>query len=313
MGSGIANVSAANGMDVLLKDMTHAALGHGEREVWKDLDRKVRRGALLPFERDRIFSRITGTLDYSGFARADLVIEAVFEDLDLKRRTLAEIEDAAPAGHHFRQQHVFDPHLGHSQPGKAPGAGDRHALLLAGPEDAPAGDRRYGQDSGLGQGDLRRGGHPAGQARDRGQGRPGLLHHPDPRAFPQRGDGDARGRRGHEGDRRRHAAVRVCRGPYHPARRGRDRCGGACLQCPRAAVHLEGDQDKLGHGKHPPRRLQGPEEQKGVLLLRRREEQAGPAARETGEKRSTNKSTTFSGGRTGSLSRPGKYRTGSPS
>jgi len=101
MGSGIANISAVNGMDVLLKDMTHAALGHGEREVWRDLDRKVRRGALLPFERDRIFSRITGTLDYTGFGKADLIIEAVFEDLDLKRRTLAEIEDSA------RQDTIF--------------------------------------------------------------------------------------------------------------------------------------------------------------------------------------------------------------
>lgn len=95
MGSGIANVSITNGMDVLLKDMTYAALGQGERSIWYDLDRKVKRGGMTPFQRDLTFSRLNGILDYSGFGQADLVIEAVFEDLDLKRRTLAEVESAA--------------------------------------------------------------------------------------------------------------------------------------------------------------------------------------------------------------------------
>jgi 3-hydroxyacyl-CoA dehydrogenase/enoyl-CoA hydratase/3-hydroxybutyryl-CoA epimerase len=95
MGSGIADVSISNGMDVLLKDMTYAALGHGEKAVWDDLDKKVRRGALTPFQRDITFSRLNGILDYSGFRSADLVIEAVFEDIDLKRRILAEVESAA--------------------------------------------------------------------------------------------------------------------------------------------------------------------------------------------------------------------------
>jgi len=95
MGSGIAEVSIANGMDVLLKDMTYAALGHGEKAIWQDLDRKVRRGGMTPFQRDLTFSRLNGILDYSGFRGADMVIEAVFEDIDLKRRILAEVEAAA--------------------------------------------------------------------------------------------------------------------------------------------------------------------------------------------------------------------------
>ncbi len=95
MGSGIADVSIADGMDVLLKDMTYAALGHGEKAIWYNLDRKVKRGALTAFQRDLTFSRLNGILDYSGFRNTDLVIEAVFEDLDLKRRILAEVEQAA--------------------------------------------------------------------------------------------------------------------------------------------------------------------------------------------------------------------------
>ena len=92
MGAGIANVSSTNGMEVLLKDVSYDAVGQGEKAIWQDLDGKVKKKALSPFRRDVIFSLITGTTDYRGFEKADLVIEAVFEDLELKRKILAEME-----------------------------------------------------------------------------------------------------------------------------------------------------------------------------------------------------------------------------
>lgn len=92
MGSGIAHVSAANGMDVLLKDVSLDAAAQGEKAVWDDLSGKVLKRAMTPFQRDRVFSRITATDHYGGFEKADLVIEAVFEDLDLKKKILAETE-----------------------------------------------------------------------------------------------------------------------------------------------------------------------------------------------------------------------------
>lgn len=92
MGSGIAGVSAVNGMEVILKDVSLDAAGRGEKAVWEDLSGKVRKRAMTPFQRDVVFSRITGTDHYGGFEKADLVIEAVFEDLDLKRKILAETE-----------------------------------------------------------------------------------------------------------------------------------------------------------------------------------------------------------------------------
>jgi 3-hydroxyacyl-CoA dehydrogenase/enoyl-CoA hydratase/3-hydroxybutyryl-CoA epimerase len=92
MGAGIANVSSTNGMEVLLKDISYDAVGQGEKAIWQDLDRKVKKKALSPFHRDVTFSRITGTTDYRGFEKADLIIEAVFEDLELKRKILAETE-----------------------------------------------------------------------------------------------------------------------------------------------------------------------------------------------------------------------------
>jgi 3-hydroxyacyl-CoA dehydrogenase/enoyl-CoA hydratase/3-hydroxybutyryl-CoA epimerase len=92
MGSGIANVSAVKGMEVLLKDISYDALGQGEKSIWNDLDRKVKKGGYSAFQRDQIFSRITGTITNKGLEKADLVIEAVFEDLDLKKRIIAETE-----------------------------------------------------------------------------------------------------------------------------------------------------------------------------------------------------------------------------
>ena len=101
MGSGIANVSATSGMKVLLKDINHEAVGWGEKSVWQDLDGKVKKKALSPFQRDLTFSRITGCTDYRGFDKADLIIEAVFEDLDIKRKILAEAEA------HAKEEAIF--------------------------------------------------------------------------------------------------------------------------------------------------------------------------------------------------------------
>ncbi|HUH67110.1 MAG TPA: fatty acid oxidation complex subunit alpha FadJ [Syntrophales bacterium] len=92
MGSGIANVSATSGIEVLLKDINYEAIGAGEKAIWQDLDGKVKKKALSAFQRDVTFSRITAVTDYRGFEKADLVIEAVFEDLELKRKMLAEAE-----------------------------------------------------------------------------------------------------------------------------------------------------------------------------------------------------------------------------
>jgi len=92
MGSGIANVSVTNGMKVLLKDVNYNAVGQGEKAIWQDLDGKVKKKALSAFQRDLTLSRITETTDYKGFEKTDLVIEAVFEDLDIKKKILAEVE-----------------------------------------------------------------------------------------------------------------------------------------------------------------------------------------------------------------------------
>ncbi len=92
MGAGIASVSVKNGLQTLLRDINGEAVAAGERSIWQELERRVRRKIITPFERDRIFSNLTGQTDLHGFDKADLVIEAVFEELELKHKVLREME-----------------------------------------------------------------------------------------------------------------------------------------------------------------------------------------------------------------------------
>jgi len=94
MGAGIAAAAADAGVPVRLKDATTDALGRGmkyARGVW---DERLKRRSLTRLEVEKRLDRLSPSLDYRGFRRADLVIEAVFEDLDLKRRVLADTEAA---------------------------------------------------------------------------------------------------------------------------------------------------------------------------------------------------------------------------
>ena len=93
MGAGIAQLSALSvELPVRLKDRDDASLTRGLSYVRSLLDEAVTRRRLTPIEAARVLSRITPTRDYSGFRAADLVIEAVYEDLDLKRHMLADVE-----------------------------------------------------------------------------------------------------------------------------------------------------------------------------------------------------------------------------
>ena len=95
MGAGIAQVSAEEGLDVVLRDVSQDAIGQCRKTVWQELSRKVKKRAMTPFRRDLVMTRLGGSTTYAGFENADVIIEAVFEDLALKRRILAETEAAA--------------------------------------------------------------------------------------------------------------------------------------------------------------------------------------------------------------------------
>lgn len=93
MGAGIAYVTAAQAkLDVRLKDRAEPALAKGLKYVRDIFDERVKKRRLSPTERDLEMARITVTTDYAGFEGVDVVVEAVFEDLDLKRRMVADVE-----------------------------------------------------------------------------------------------------------------------------------------------------------------------------------------------------------------------------
>jgi 3-hydroxyacyl-CoA dehydrogenase/enoyl-CoA hydratase/3-hydroxybutyryl-CoA epimerase len=94
MGSGIAAVSLERCDTVLLKDTSLDAAARGMREVWKGLEKRARAGGLTAFDRDTLYGKMVPCDDYSMFAGTDLVVEAVFEDLALKRRILSDVERA---------------------------------------------------------------------------------------------------------------------------------------------------------------------------------------------------------------------------
>ncbi|KAG7331809.1 hypothetical protein KOW79_005778 [Hemibagrus wyckioides] len=96
MGAGIAQVTVDKGVATILKDTAVEGLARGQQQVYKGLNDKVKKKSITSFERDATLSVLTTQLDYSGFNKADLVIEAVFEDLAIKHRVLKEVEAVTP-------------------------------------------------------------------------------------------------------------------------------------------------------------------------------------------------------------------------
>ncbi|WP_407331032.1 fatty acid oxidation complex subunit alpha FadJ [Enterovibrio sp. 27052020O] len=95
MGAGIANVSATKAnLPVRIKDVSNDGLLNAMNYSYKLLDKKRKRRIISKAELQSQMARISGSTDYSGMSRCNVVIEAVFEDLDLKHKMIAEVEDA---------------------------------------------------------------------------------------------------------------------------------------------------------------------------------------------------------------------------
>jgi 3-hydroxyacyl-CoA dehydrogenase/enoyl-CoA hydratase/3-hydroxybutyryl-CoA epimerase len=92
MGAGIAYVTARNGIDVVLKDVTLEAAERGKDYSRNLLDKAVSRGKLTESARDEILARIAPTATAQDVAGCDLVVEAVFENVGLKHKVFGEIE-----------------------------------------------------------------------------------------------------------------------------------------------------------------------------------------------------------------------------
>ncbi|MCC5858051.1 MAG: fatty acid oxidation complex subunit alpha FadJ [Ectothiorhodospiraceae bacterium] len=97
MGAGISYVTTAKaGLPVRLKDVSAEGLNRGMKHIDGEITARRERGAIGAFEAGRQLRRVTPTLDYTGFGSVDVVIEAVFEDLDLKHTMIQDMEAHCP-------------------------------------------------------------------------------------------------------------------------------------------------------------------------------------------------------------------------
>jgi 3-hydroxybutyryl-CoA dehydrogenase len=95
MGHGIAQVAAAAGYRVVLRDLDRESLARGIRAIERNLDKGMKLGKLTENDRDQTLQNIHGTVQLDQVATADLIIEAAPEQLPLKQGLLREIESLA--------------------------------------------------------------------------------------------------------------------------------------------------------------------------------------------------------------------------
>jgi 3-hydroxyacyl-CoA dehydrogenase len=98
MGGGIAMCCVNVGLPVTLVDATQQNLDRGMATIRKNYERSVSRGSLKPEQLEERIKLITPSLDYSGLGTADLIIEAVFENLALKKEIFARLDTVAKPG-----------------------------------------------------------------------------------------------------------------------------------------------------------------------------------------------------------------------
>jgi 3-hydroxybutyryl-CoA dehydrogenase len=96
MGSGIAEVCAKAGYDVVVREVSDELLDKGLGRIQRSLDRAVARGKATQEQADQAWAHIHGTLDLAAFSDCDLVVEAAIENMAAKREIFAELDGILP-------------------------------------------------------------------------------------------------------------------------------------------------------------------------------------------------------------------------
>lgn len=131
MGGGIAQVAADRGIEVRMKDINNDALALGFRHASEIFAKYLKRRKITKYEYEDKMSHISGTLTYSGFKNVDVVVEAIVEDMNIKKKVIAEtakhcredailatntsslsvteMAEAAPHPENFVGMHFFNP------------------------------------------------------------------------------------------------------------------------------------------------------------------------------------------------------------
>jgi 3-hydroxybutyryl-CoA dehydrogenase len=98
MGSGIAQVSAAAGYEVVLRDVSDAATARGLAGITASFEKFVSKGRMAAADAEAALGRISTTTDLGAVSGADVVVEAVFEDLEVKQGLFRELDKLAKPG-----------------------------------------------------------------------------------------------------------------------------------------------------------------------------------------------------------------------
>jgi len=98
MGQGIAQVATEAGYRVLVRDVENDLVEKGIDGIGTGLDRRVESDRLTPEEADAALDRVRGTTELADLGEADVVIEAVVEDLDVKQGVFADLDDVVDDG-----------------------------------------------------------------------------------------------------------------------------------------------------------------------------------------------------------------------
>ena len=98
MGAGIAEVCAKAGCQTIVRELTESLLEKGLERIHRSLDKAVEKGKLAAEEREKALGRLTGTIALADLAACDLVIEAIVENLEEKRKTFATLDAEVQEG-----------------------------------------------------------------------------------------------------------------------------------------------------------------------------------------------------------------------
>ncbi len=98
MGNGIAHVAAAAGLQVIMNDISQSLVDKGMNTIEKNLERSVSKGKMTADEKSQIMGRITPSTSLDDFAKADFVVEAIIENLDLKTQVFKKLDEIVEPG-----------------------------------------------------------------------------------------------------------------------------------------------------------------------------------------------------------------------
>ena len=112
MGSGIAQVSAAAGYSTVVKEVADEFLKKGLASIDKSLSRLADKGTITAEKRSETLGRLKGTTKFEDLADCDIIIEAVTENLQVKRETYSTLDQDGEARSHFCEQYFIFDHYG---------------------------------------------------------------------------------------------------------------------------------------------------------------------------------------------------------